>query len=225
METWANARDWETNYDDFSMDTTPNPPTSSQGLLDGHTPLAVPSNLAAESYFPLVEPNGDADQTMSSASSPAQERSNTSPPRTAGIKRKLGEPSTRPPSAKRELSFKGEAGSGDGVTSWYSRPRLSTPSHSFREQDEELAARRTFGLPAIDASDRPLILHCEDNHDMVEWIGTILCTDYDVVVAENGKEALVLLETITPDLVSVQFSVRYSFRPPLPLLHRFSRTS
>ncbi|ORY88822.1 hypothetical protein BCR35DRAFT_301169 [Leucosporidium creatinivorum] len=199
METWANAREWETTNESPSMDI-PDPSTAPQDILDGPTPLAVPSNLAADSYFPLVNHATDLDQTMSSASSPTQERT-SSPPRTTGVKRKLGESTSRPPSAKREPPFQDETGSRDGVSSWYSRPRLSTPSHSFREEDEEIAARRTFGLPSIDASDRPLILHCEDNHDMVEWVGTILRTDYDVVVARNGKEALVLLETVTPDLV------------------------
>jgi CheY-like chemotaxis protein len=222
LDTWVSepAGGHVQPEEDSSMDAIR---LSHDTQLDSPTPLAGPSNLASDSYFPPISQIFDATQIEDVAmdsflpTTPTLANSPTSSTaRRVGVKRKIGETSTvvsRPPSAKRDPSTPSigagaGAGGADTCTSWFSRPKpkkapsqTSATAFGHGEGDVGAATPRTFGLPMIDASDRPTVLIVDDNADMRLWISSILQTDYSVVEARNGREALDLLQTLTPDLV------------------------
>ncbi len=161
------------------------------------TPLAAPGGLAEGSYFPEV-----------AAMSPVEELELADELASPGArKRKLAESqsnSSRRSSAKHSSS-RGRTSS----TQWFSKAQSSTDPDGSHMVIEPAAAenvrpslgRIQSGLPQLDPSDRPTVLIVDDNSDMRFWIASILQVDYNVVEAKNGREALDILASLTPDLV------------------------
>jgi signal transduction histidine kinase/DNA-binding response OmpR family regulator len=50
-------------------------------------------------------------------------------------------------------------------------------------------------------SDRPLILLIEDDEDIIDFVGNLLRSKYEIVKAKNGNLAKMLLKNVTPDLI------------------------
>ncbi len=60
-----------------------------------------------------------------------------------------------------------------------------------------LASDEHADLRSISGS-RPLLLIVDDNRDVLRYIAGIVRSEYDYVAAENGREALRLLEQHAP---------------------------
>jgi len=56
-------------------------------------------------------------------------------------------------------------------------------------------------VPSGITGERPLLLVVDDNPDVVRYIAGIVRREYDYVSAQNGREALRLLEQYTPELI------------------------
>ena len=80
------------------------------------------------------------------------------------------------------------------------KTRIATP---FEEEmvDEQPAPeslrRPETTLPAV----KPVILLAEDNADMRQYIRDLLRHDYEMIEAENGKDAIIVLERTSVDLI------------------------
>ena len=176
------------------------------------TPTSVARIATAKtSYFPLV-----SDMLANAALSTSRKMETVaestiaplSPPPLktgAGMKRKLSDVTV----SYRNASAKRDPLNSIPVTSWYSPAKpLPSPnptlvsSSRVEEPVAEGARPRLRGLPSIDPSDRPVVLMCDDNPDMRLWISSLLQTDYNVIEARNGGDALDILATVIPDLVS-----------------------
>ncbi|MCE3260670.1 MAG: integral rane sensor hybrid histidine kinase, partial [Bacteroidetes bacterium] len=57
------------------------------------------------------------------------------------------------------------------------------------------------GVVAVSENEKPLILLIEDDEDILEFVGSLFKTKYEVVKARNGNLAKMLLKNITPDLI------------------------
>jgi len=77
---------------------------------------------------------------------------------------------------------------------------LSRLSLSAAVETADLSGDEHFARESI-TGDRPLLMIVDDNPDVLRYIAGIVHTQYDYISAENGREALRLLEQYAPELI------------------------
>ncbi len=103
-------------------------------------------------------------------------------------------PNEPPRDAARRIDDEGAS----GLPEWQLAIRRSD---SYRFGAIEDATERRIAPRGRDLAAAPIVLVAEDNHDMARFIASQLASDYAIVVATDGRQALEMARKHVPDLV------------------------
>jgi signal transduction histidine kinase/ligand-binding sensor domain-containing protein/DNA-binding response OmpR family regulator len=102
-----------------------------------------------------------------------------------------------------KISVKSEPGNG----SEFCVRLLTNTVVSALDVVEAAPGSATGTIPREGDNQRPLLLLVEDDRDLREYLASLLCSKYDVIQAENGKEGFELAKGRIPDLILSDISM------------------